>query len=426
MLWFKNESLESFLKFNLFFLVILICTLYTLLAWKFQLPWHWIAAGEVLVFLTSLWFVTLIRQRVARTFTRACLYTEAMAKGEYEQFKKAAYHKGKVAELYAHLSLLSENLQAHAAEHEQSALFNLLDSLATPVLILNSTSVISYANQAVYDFTQGTDDNDDIEVIQGLNIEAQDDLWQLSSSSTGMQLLTSTLMIKGVQQQLLIFVDTSLSQTAIKEQAWQQLIERIYTLGVNTLAPIASLSEQLKDVHSEVPYITESCDAITQSCESFNNGLVRYLNFSSEAVANPQWILIAELISPHQQYYPSLIINIDPSLSKVWCDVEALQQVLFNLLHNAYEVHAEEVSLSFLQHEQYVVIEIVDDGEGFMNIEQVATPFHTSKANSEGLSLYFAKSVIDSHSGLFECQNNVGKGANVMIALPLSQASCLI
>ena len=43
------------------------------------------------LFLICLWFVTLIKQRVLCTFTRTCLYAEAIAKGEFSQFTKSPF-----------------------------------------------------------------------------------------------------------------------------------------------------------------------------------------------------------------------------------------------------------------------------------------------------------------------------------------------
>lgn len=435
MLWLKNESLEGFLKFSLLFLVLIICSLYTLLAWKFELAWHWIVVGEFPVILLCLWFVALIKQRVLRTFTRVCLYTEAIAKGEFEQFTKSPFSQGKVNELYQHLSLLSDNLQANTLTDEPKELFNLLNVLPAPVLIVNQDSEIRYANAALYEYTQCTPTNNDFDVISKLNLVNKNKTWQLASESSALQVLSSHVELEEKAQQLLIFIDYSSSQYELKAEARHQLIERIHALAINTITPIASLSEHVKNQHlcdehlqseylqrsdssSESDSIIKSCDAIAQSCENFSKGISRYMGFAKDISFNPQWITVSELLAPHQKNHPDLTLDIEQALTQVWCDVEQVQKILFDVIENAYEANAQKVNIVLNKHEEYAVLEIIDDGKGFKCTTQALEPFSSTKPQAEGLSLYFAKSIIENHSGFFECQNNEVAGATIMMILP--------
>lgn len=441
MLWFKSESLEDFLNNTLYFLLVLICTLSILLAWKFHVDWYWIALGVLPVFTIGLWFIALIKQRVLRTFTRACLYAEAIAKGEFEQFTKASFSEGKVSELYQHLALLSNNLQKKSSSTQAPELLHLLNALPTPVILLNQAAEITYANQALYEYAQCQPTDNDAHVISKLNLikrkvneQDRNMEWQLASEHLHMQLLSSQLACNNLDEEkheadnssLLIFIDLSSSQEGIKDQARAQLIERIYTLGMNTLTPIVSLVEHMKNENqasaNTSPNFVASCHAIKSSCETFTRGIARYMGFVSNTQLNQRLVPLGELLAPHQTQYSELTVKNTRDLENIWCDVEQIQPVIFDLIQNAYEANAKNVSVNLTKHEQYAVLEVIDDGDGFNCITQDLTPFSTTKADAEheGLSLYFAKSIIERHAGVFECHNNAQQGATVMMLLPFA------
>lgn len=415
MLWLKNDSLESFLTVSLLFLVVIICTLSILLAWKFQLAWHWIVLEALTVFFLCFWFTALIKQRVLRVFTRACLYAEAIAKGELEQFTTSPFRQGKVNELYEHLALLSGSFQANTLNNELKALLNLLP---TPVLIINQASEVNFANKALYEYAECQQSVNDLELIAKLNLENKNKAWQLTKERAGVKVLSSQIVREDDIQQLFIFIDFLSTQRELKVQTRHQLVECIHTLGINTLTPIASLSEHLREEHKSSPSIIQSCEAISQSCESFLAGISRYMGFSKNTDLSPQWILASVLLEPYQKNYPDINFDIDQALKYIWCDAGKIQKILFDLIQNAYEAKANNVNVVLIKHEQYAVLEVIDDGEGFNSIEPPLEPFSTTKLGADGLSLYFAKHIIESHSGVFEHQNNVERGATIMIILP--------
>lgn len=103
-----------------------------------------------------------------------------------------------------------------------------------------------------------------------------------------------------------------------------------------------------------------------------------------------------------------------------------MQQVLFNLLLNAYEAleEGQRVSVTCLDDPigKRVILVIEDSGPGIPQpyLERsLFRPFRSTKPGGLGLGLYHAKSIIEAHGGTIEITNRKkGTGVTVTIALP--------
>ena len=68
-----------------------------------------------------------------------------------------------------------------------------------------------------------------------------------------------------------------------------------------------------------------------------------------------------------------------------------------------------------------VVVSIQDCGIGLTqgNLEQLFTPFYTTKASGMGMGLSIARSVVESHNGRLWATNNPDRGAAFSFSLPV-------
>jgi len=107
-----------------------------------------------------------------------------------------------------------------------------------------------------------------------------------------------------------------------------------------------------------------------------------------------------------------------------------IQQVLVNLLHNAYEAMAanppdqRQVTLRAELRPGIVEISVEDLGEGIApeNLERVFEAFFTSKSNGVGIGLAISRSIIEAHGGRLWVRNNPKRGVTFHFTLPLSGA----
>lgn len=113
----------------------------------------------------------------------------------------------------------------------------------------------------------------------------------------------------------------------------------------------------------------------------------------------------------------------------VCADRVQLQQVLLNLLKNAYDaqqaagcVH-EPVTIDIVREEGQCRVSVHDRGCGLLpgQIERLFEPFFTTKADGFGLGLSLSKNIIEACGGtLSAIENSDGRGLTVWFSLPVS------
>ncbi len=117
----------------------------------------------------------------------------------------------------------------------------------------------------------------------------------------------------------------------------------------------------------------------------------------------------------------------DETPIEVAVDPEKLRQVLLNLAINGIQAMGEEgtLTVSCGVHEKergrFALFTVKDTGPGIESdtLENIFTPFHTTKENGTGLGLAIVKKLVDFHSGVIDVESEVGVGTVFTVYLPL-------
>ncbi|MYN46022.1 PAS domain-containing protein [Pseudoduganella sp. FT93W] len=112
-------------------------------------------------------------------------------------------------------------------------------------------------------------------------------------------------------------------------------------------------------------------------------------------------------------------------------DPVQLQQVLLNLLMNACDAqsqqleHSNVIELRSTHVGHTLQLSISDSGGGIppAALDQIFTPFYTTKARGMGLGLSICRSIVDAHGGRLWAENNGHGGATFHLRLPLAEVS---
>ena len=105
-------------------------------------------------------------------------------------------------------------------------------------------------------------------------------------------------------------------------------------------------------------------------------------------------------------------------------DLSQIEHVLINLLKNAIETQATEVKVlaNMSDDERWFIVAIEDNGGGFPPevIDNLFTPFFSTKQGGQGIGLAVCRQIVSNHGGLIgaECVNG-GKGARFTMCLPV-------
>lgn len=125
----------------------------------------------------------------------------------------------------------------------------------------------------------------------------------------------------------------------------------------------------------------------------------------------------AKLQNVTVHWYPA------PDLPPVLLDREMFEKALLNLLLNAEDAMPNGGTLTLqsrLAADGFVELDVIDTGVGISPEAQkkLFQPFHTTKANGNGLGLATARKVVVAHGGTMTVQSEVGRGTKFTIRLP--------
>jgi two-component system, NtrC family, nitrogen regulation sensor histidine kinase NtrY len=230
-------------------------------------------------------------------------------------------------------------------------------------------------------------------------------------------------------------VNEALDETESK--AWQKLLSVMTHEIMNSVAPISSLAETLKnrlqqaiseekDQPSSYEDLEIGIDTIKRRSEGLLKFAETYRNLNKITVLNLQKVFVSELFaSMHQLLQPTLeqknidfeIILRDPELS-LKADVSLVEQVLINLIVNAMEAVKESPNPRIVLSAEYAsnnktLIRIADNGHGMSEevMDKIFIPFFSTKKSGSGIGLSLCKQIVMLHKGTIQVQSVEGKGS---------------
>ncbi len=131
----------------------------------------------------------------------------------------------------------------------------------------------------------------------------------------------------------------------------------------------------------------------------------------------------------------SLIAHLPPNLPKVRADVNRLEQVLTNLMHNAikFTPRGGKITLSARDHGTNIVIEVKDTGPGMSERQKkhVFEPHRLPEGGVRvrpygmGLGLALCKMFVELHEGQIWVRSRLGKGSTFGFSLPVETPTSL-
>ncbi|TYR79163.1 PAS domain S-box protein [Priestia megaterium] len=111
----------------------------------------------------------------------------------------------------------------------------------------------------------------------------------------------------------------------------------------------------------------------------------------------------------------------------IMSDPNQLKQVFINIIKNGVEaiVDQGEIIVTLTESQGQAMIQFKDNGIGMSQerINQVGTPFYSTKESGTGLGLAVCFKIIERHKGLLKFESEKGKGTIVTIVIPLAEES---
>ena len=215
--------------------------------------------------------------------------------------------------------------------------------------------------------------------------------------------------------------------------SWMKLIKVLNHEIMNSLAPVTSIAQSLKNIWENnnsdniSPNITKTIEGLDVIVER-GDGLMRFVQNYRMFTKVPEicpievdiqafFDRVSIIVSPMKSEYDATIIihPINPSF-KISIDEQMMIQVIINLVKNACEAVSGNSNglievFCHRDNNQSVEIHVCDNGVGIPDeiIDDIFVPFFTTKQSGTGIGLSYSRQILRAHNGSISVRSKEGE-----------------
>jgi nitrogen fixation/metabolism regulation signal transduction histidine kinase len=258
----------------------------------------------------------------------------------------------------------------------------------------------------------------------------------LSLAENDLSFSVTEIQMRGRKVRL-VAIHNIRSELQIKElEAWQNLTKVLRHEIMNSVTPIVSLAETMKDIvenelkadnQKEQESIDDLKDAL-QTVQRRGNGIMKFVNayreFTSIPLPNKTYSSASELFKTLEGIFSQKALENKVKMSfeieddfETLIDTDQIEQVLINITKNAFEVENQSETPSILikayTNQGTKTIEIADNGIGIEKElqEKIFIPFYTTKKTGSGIGLSLSRQIMQLNDGNINFYENQPTGA---------------
>ena len=220
---------------------------------------------------------------------------------------------------------------------------------------------------------------------------------------------------------IIAFNDISNEIAENEQQSWSKLIRVLTHEIMNTITPIASLSDTLltfdgvdEDIKNGLSTISESSKGLIKFVDSYRN-LTRvappvkkafYFRELAERVISltREQAVISGAVCTYEELSEDIIL---------YADEGQITQILINLVKNAIQADARNIEITAeINLSEHVIINVVNDGRPISkeSQEEIFVPFYTTKQEGTGIGLSLSRQIMRLHNGTLNLTRSDANG----------------
>lgn len=204
---------------------------------------------------------------------------------------------------------------------------------------------------------------------------------------------------------------------AHEQDSWTKLIRVLTHEIMNTVSPIASLSDAMaksvdKNGHSELN-IKAGLETISDSSKNLIGFVQTYRQLSGVAKPIRKALDLRELmdsvIGLNSEFAASCGATCkyrpEEDDLMIYADEGQISQILINLIKNALQAGAKHIDITAkMGRDDDVIVQVANDGEPIpvSAQEQIFIPFYTTKKEGSGIGLSISRQIMRNHNGTIE------------------------
>ena len=338
---------------------------------------------------------------------------------------------------YEYLNMVVEHVDTALLCFDNEGKIEIINNAASRLLnkkYVSNLNIVAKLNKdladALWDIRAG-----DTKVLK---IVIDNELHQLILSATEFVLLERKYKLVSLQN-----IKNALDEREI--ESWQKLIKVLTHEIMNSMTPIVSLSRYIESVISDKDLrsklgdenseqykdLQQSIDAIASRSQGLMEFVDAYRSLSHFPTPVFDLVNIGALFErielllkeKFQDASIQFATKIDPANVSLVADVNFLEQVLINLLSNAIDAvagrSASTIQLICRQRKDgKVTLQVTDNGCGISKdiIENIFTPFYTTKEKGSGIGLSLSRQLTTLNNGVLSVSSIEGEGSQFSLA----------
>jgi len=238
----------------------------------------------------------------------------------------------------------------------------------------------------------------------------------------------TSLRHEGRPQTLLVLSDLSRVLREEERMAWRRLVRVLGHEINNSLAPIRSIAESLRDGLGdggalESEDVEQGLGIISGRAAALGRFMASYARLARLPPPELGPVEIGAWVGRVARLETRLSVEVRPGPQvTIRADADQLDQMLINLLDNAVDASSETgggVRVRWRVTTLHVEVLVEDEGPGISDTANLFVPFFTTKPDGSGIGLALSRQIAEVHGGGLTLRNRSGAaGCVARVVLP--------
>ncbi|MBO5498963.1 MAG: PAS domain-containing protein [Bacteroidales bacterium] len=209
---------------------------------------------------------------------------------------------------------------------------------------------------------------------------------------------------------IIAFNDISNEIAENEQQSWSKLIRVLTHEIMNTITPIASLSDTLLNFDDISGEIKNGLSTISESSKGLIKFVDSYRNLTRVAPPVRKAFYFRELaervisLTREQAVMDGAVCKYEERSEDIilYADEGQITQILINLVKNAIQADAKHIEISAeINLSEHIIINVTNDGSPISRESQdeIFVPFYTTKQEGTGIGLSLSRQIMRMHNG---------------------------
>ena len=220
---------------------------------------------------------------------------------------------------------------------------------------------------------------------------------------------------------IIAFNDISNEIAENEEQSWSKLIRVLTHEIMNTITPIASLSDTLLDFDDINEEIKNGLSTISESSKGLIKFVDSYRNLTRVAAPVKKAFYFRELaervisLTREEAVMSGAACSYEELSDDIilYADEGQITQIIINLVKNAVQAEAKNVKITAeINPSEHIIINVANDGYPISRESQdeIFVPFYTTKQEGTGIGLSLSRQIMRLHNGTISLTRSDASG----------------